>query len=105
MNTCPICQREMIPGPTVDEHHLIPKSRGNRDKRAYDKSNLVLIHKVCHSKIHHTFSEGELLATYHTIDELVNHPEMMKFIKWVSNKPPVFVAKNKDTKSRKRKRR
>lgn len=103
-NECPICGRIMIEGPTKDGHHLIPKTHGNRDKRAYKKGNLVLIHKICHRKIHHTFSEYELLTHYHTIDRLKSHPEMQKFIKWVQKKDPEFMSKHKDTKERKRKR-
>jgi len=41
---CPLCGRPLIRGDSVDEHHLIPKSQGGRDK--------YLIHKVCHQKIH-----------------------------------------------------
>ena len=92
-------------GHTIDEHHLIPKTHGNRNKQAYDKGNLVLIHKVCHSKIHHTFSEYDLTRYYHTIERLVEHPEMQKFIKWVRKKEPEFMDGHKDTKERKRKRR
>ena len=102
---CPICRREMIEGSTINEHHLIPKTHGIRDKRAYRKENLVLIHKVCHSKIHHTLSESELLNYYHTIERIVEHPEMQKFIVWVQKKEPTYVGKQKDTKNRKGKRR
>lgn len=101
---CPICQREMVEGPTIDWHHLVPKTHSNRNKRVHEKDNLVLIHKVCHSKIHHTFTETELLNYYNSIDRLVEHEEMQKFIKWVSKKDPEFMDKNKDTKNRKRKR-
>ena len=101
---CPICGREMVEGPTIDEHHLIPRTHGNRDKRAYRKENLVLIHKVCHSKIHHTFSETELLTYYHTPERIREHPEIQKFIKWVRKKDPEFMDKNKDTKERKNNR-
>ena len=94
----------MIEGHTIDEHHLIPKTHGNRNKDAHQKSNLVLIHKICHSKIHHTFSENELFSYYHTVERIVEHPEMVKFIKWVQKKPADFMDKNKDTKARKRKR-
>ena len=104
MNICPICGRELIPGPSIDRHHLLPKTRGNRDKRAYEDENLIIIHKVCHSKIHHTFSENDLFSHYHTIESIVNHPEIQKFINWVAKKEPEFYDGNKDTKNRKRKR-
>lgn len=101
---CPICNRELIDGPSVDEHHLLPKTHGNRDKKAYDKDNKVLLHKVCHMKIHHTFSENELFNFYHTVERIMQHPEIQKFIKWVRKKDPEFIDTHKDTKARKRKR-
>jgi len=103
--TCPICGRELVEGHTIDDHHLIPKTHGKRNKQAYDKDNLVTIHVVCHSKIHATFSETELLNYYHTIERLCEHIEIQKFVKWVSKKDPEFMDKNKDTKDRKKKRR
>ena len=102
---CPMCQRELVEGRTIDDHHLIPKTHGKRNKDAYSKDNLVTIHKVCHSKIHATFSEVELLNYYHTIERLLEHEEIQKFVKWVSKKTPTFMDKNKDTKDRKKKRR
>lgn len=102
---CSICNRVMVEGPTINEHHLVPKTHGNRDKRARERDNLVVIHKICHDKIHSTFSEYDLTNYYHTIDRLVEHSEMQKFIKWVRKKNPKFVDTHKDTKERKRKRR
>jgi len=104
MNICPICKREMVNGPTINDHHLIPRTHGNRNKTAYDKDNLVTIHVVCHDKIHHTFTETELLNYYHTVDRLVEHPEIQKFVKWVSKKDPEFIDRHKDTTARRRKR-
>lgn len=96
-SNCPLCDRLMVPGPSVDDHHLIPVSLGGKEK--------FPIHRICHSKIHHTFNERELEKIYHTWKVLRSHPEIQKFIKWVSKKDPEFKSKNKDTKSRKRKRR
>ena len=45
---CPLCGRPIVPGPSADEHHLVPRSQGGRDK--------TLVHRVCHRKIHATFS-------------------------------------------------
>lgn len=93
---CPICQRELITGNSIDEHHLIPKT--------FKGKETVTLHKICHQKIHHTFSERELLSYYHTIDRLCGHDEIKKFVKWVSKKDPEFYDRNKDTKARRRKR-
>ena len=55
---CPICNRMMIEGPSVDKHHFVPKSEGGVDT--------VFIHRVCHSKIHSLFTEKELAEEYNT---------------------------------------
>jgi hypothetical protein len=92
---CPICTRE-LGEVRVEEHHLIPKTFGGKEK--------VSIHKMCHQKIHATFSERELEKHYHTVERLVEHSEMQKFIKWISKKPLDYYDKNDDTKARKRRR-
>ena len=55
---CPLCGRELIRGDSVDEHHLIPRSQGGRDK--------YLIHKVCHQKIHQMIKPRELAKAFNT---------------------------------------
>ncbi len=93
---CCICGR-LLEGGTVEAHHLIPKT--------FKGTETVDIHKICHQKIHATFSERELQHYYHTPERLCEHEEMSKFIKWVAKKDVAFYDKNDDTKSRKKKRR
>lgn len=97
MNKCPICDRIIIPGPSSDGHHLVPKTFKGRE--------VIHLHKICHRKIHSVFSERDLFNYYHTIERIINHEEIKKFIKWVQKKDPEFYDNNKDTKERKRKRR
>ncbi len=92
---CSLCEREM-PNGSYTSHHLVPK--------AYKGQETVDLHKICHDKIHHTFSESELARFYHTIDRLLTHEEIIKFVKWVRKQDPYFYDKNKDTKGRRRKR-
>lgn len=89
---CPICQRQL--DENINEHHWIPKTFGGKET--------ATLHKICHSKIHHTFSERELLKYYHTPERILENVEMAKFVKWISKKPVNFVSKNKNSK-RKRK--
>ena len=77
---CPLCGREMIPGPSLNEHHLVPRSHGGTEK--------FLLHRVCHGKIHAVFSESELARSHHTFENLRSHPEIAEFIKWVRKQPP-----------------
>lgn len=97
MNTCPICNRPFGNESLIQFHHLIPKTFKGRDG--------INIHKICHQKIHATFSERELLNYYHTVERIVENEEISKFIKWVKNKHVDFYDKNDDTKQRHSKRR
>lgn len=83
---CPLCGREMRPGPTVNEHHLIPRMYGGTRRYA--------IHKVCHNKLHSVFSEAELARVYDTFEKLRTHPEIARFIKWVRKQDPEFMTKH-----------
>lgn len=95
-NPCPLCGRE-LGTINIDEHHLIPKTFKGRDTET--------IHKICHSKIHSTFTERELLNFYHTWGRIKEHSEIEKFIKWVRNKPSDFYSSNRDSTERNNKRR
>lgn len=91
--TCPICERELIPGISIDDHHLIPKTFRGKEK--------IILHKICHRKIHSVFTERELQHHYYTIERLREHEEIIKFVKWVSKKHPEFYDGSKETKQRK----
>ena len=84
MNICSICERP-IPDSQKDAHHLIPKSKGGKET--------TFLHRICHKHIHALFTEVELANRYHQIQILKEHPEMKKFIHWVSSKPPAFYEK------------
>ena len=79
---CPICEREMWKDHFVDKHHFVPKCRGGRETE--------WVHKVCHRKIHSVFTEKELEKKYNNAESVREHPEIQKFIKWVSKKDPDF---------------
>lgn len=93
---CPLCSR-LLGTINIDEHHLIPKTFKGKDTET--------IHKICHSKIHSTFTERELLNYYHTWERIKDHSEMIKFITWVQKKPVDFYSSNKDSTERNQKRR
>lgn len=83
---CPICDREMWKGPSIDKHHLIPKCKGGKETE--------YMHKICHRKIHSIWSEKELARDYNNPETIKEHEEMQKFIKWVKKKEPDFYDKN-----------
>ena len=80
---CQLCMRP-IPKSQRDAHHLIPKSRGG--------VSTVILHRLCHRQVHATLTESQLAKNYSTIDALITHPEIAKFIEWVSNKPTHIKA-------------
>ena len=82
MAMCPLCGRLLEPGASIDEHHLVPRSQGGKAK--------ALIHRICHRKIHATFSERELARDYSSWQALGAHPEIAAFVRWVAGKPPAF---------------
>ena len=86
---CLICRRELGDPKLTSKHHLLPRSQGGRN------TETILIHNICHQKIHSVFTEKELKRQYHTVEKLVAHPEMAKFIKWVAKKDANFYQRNK----------
>jgi 5-methylcytosine-specific restriction endonuclease McrA len=83
---CPLCGRPLVPGASVDEHHLVPRSEGGAAKE--------LVHRICHRKIHATFTEKELARDFSDWPALRSHPLIADFIRWVANKPPEFYRRN-----------
>jgi hypothetical protein len=83
---CPICDREMWVGKFIDKHHFLPKCKGGRETK--------WLHKVCHRKIHSIFTNTELAKEYNNPELVRSHPEIEKFIKWISKKDPNFYDKN-----------
>lgn len=95
-NNCCVCNRP-LEGGVVQAHHLIPKT--------FKGSETVDIHKICHRKIHATFTERELQKYYHTPERILESEHIQSFVKWVAKKPADFDSKTKETKERKGKRR
>ena len=90
---CPICQRKMIKGGNINQHHWMPKSKGGI-KQSY-------LHMICHDKIHSLWSIEELTLEFNNIDIISNHRYIKKFRKWVSKKPCDFYERNKKSNRRK----
>ncbi len=82
---CSLCGRNLVA--PFDKHHIVPKSKGGRQT--------VYLHKICHRKIHSLLSEAELKQVFNSIDKLKAHPEISKFIKWISNKPPSLYKRTR----------
>jgi 5-methylcytosine-specific restriction endonuclease McrA len=82
LGNCPLCARPLVAGPSVDEHHLLPKSQGGRET--------FTVHRICHRKIHATLGEKELARSFASWPALQAHPEIASFITWVQKKAPEY---------------
>lgn len=83
LGNCPLCERIMIKGPSVDEHHFIPKSKGGKEKE--------YLHKTCHRFIHAQFTESELFRIYNTPEKLLAVDTIQNYMKWLQKKDPEFI--------------
>ena len=81
-SVCPLCSRPLAE--PMNRHHLLPLSKGGKG------TPTLVMHKICHGKIHAVLNERELMTYYNTIERIRAHEEIAKFIKWVSKKPPEF---------------
>ena len=79
---CWLCGREM--GDIVEWHHPIPKSRGGKAREP--------VHPICHRTIHANFTNSDLEKRYSTVDALLAHDEIGRFVAWIAD----FNAPTKD---------
>ena len=85
---CPLCGRE-IPPELESRHHLTPKLKGGKH------GPIAVLHVICHGKIHSVLTEGELARDFNTIEKLLTHPEIAKFVRWVARRPPDYRSSNR----------
>jgi hypothetical protein len=89
---CPLCDRPMIPGPSLDQHHPVPKSRGGRET--------MTMHKTCHRAIHAMLTERELEEEFTDFAMLRAHPTLAQFVAWVRKRPPEYYDRTSWSKER-----
>ncbi len=94
---CPLCGRSLGDPARAERHHLVPRSRGGRET--------VLLHPVCHRKIHSLFTETEIARFYPSIAALRRHPEIREFVRWLAGKPPQFRVPTRAARGKRRRRR
>eukprot|EP00128_Syssomonas_multiformis_P017849 Colp12_sorted_trinity150504_noHs@22084 len=77
-------------------HHLIPKlvlkRMRNAGKAKVDVSKyLVEVCRPCHNELHRLFGHGELATYYHTIDSILQAPELQPFLLWKRKRERTLV--------------
>ena len=89
IDICSLCKRPIDEKSDGSKHHLIPKCKKGRN------TPTVLLHKICHNKIHSLFSPNDLKTQYNNIDELLKHDDIQTFVNWVKKKPNNFYQTTK----------
>ena len=86
---CEICGRDMVAGPSVNNHHWIPRLKGGKD------GPQSVIHRICHDKLHSIWSEVELARKFNNAAIIREADEMADFLKFLRNKSPDFYTHTK----------
>jgi len=82
---CATCGRTM----RLTFHHLIPRSQHRRKwcRRRFSKEERqrgIDVCRDCHSAFHRFASEGELARTLNTVEALLAHEQIGRFVRWVA---------------------
>lgn len=80
--TCWLCGRPFET--LIQWHHPVPRAKKGRDT--------VPVHPICHKAIHAGFTNAQLARLGDDIAAIRAHPEIARFVEWVSTKPPDFHA-------------
>lgn len=81
---CALCGRE---GVRLTEHHLVPKSQGRRRGVPIHALPTALLCPACHKFLHKTFSNAELETQYNSVDKLLAHEGVARFVAWLRKQP------------------
>lgn len=87
MQECTLCKREIG---ELTFHHLIPRKMHDKKyiKKMHPqldfKSHGIYVCKPCHQSIHLYISHRELASYYYSVDKLLQHKVLQKFISFNS---------------------
>lgn len=86
---CELCKRDEQ---VLTFHHLIPRTLHTNKwfKKNYTKEELSkginICKDDCHKEIHKYISEKEMGRSFNTIQKLLRHAKIKKYIKWLQDK-------------------
>src|SRR5262245_44934628 len=84
---CSLCERPFERA-RLTKHHCLPKQKGGTNE------DVELLCSQCHGVVHATYTNRTLAASYSTIEELRQAPELAPFLRWVRKQPPSRKKKN-----------
>lgn len=70
--------------------------------RSHGGKITVPMHRICHRTIHALLSERELAERYHTIEALLDHPGIRRFVAWVRKRPADYTDRSRWSRERRR---
>lgn len=85
----------LIAGPSIDTHHLLPRSHGGKIT--------VTLHRICHQAIDPTLSEAELARGFASIEALQQYPDLNRLIARVRKRPADYQDRSRWSRLRRRK--
>lgn len=65
----------------------MPRSQGRRRGVPVHDLPTVMLCGPCHKFLHRTFTNAELATDYPTVEALLSHPEVERFVRWVRTQP------------------
>jgi predicted dehydrogenase len=84
---CELCGRGDV---EITGHHLIPRMRHNkkirREYNALERNKTVQLCHPCHDQLHALFTEKELERDFNNLESLLAHPDVEKFVAWISKR-------------------
>jgi hypothetical protein len=94
--TCELCGRAAR---ELTRHHLIPRTRhkNKRNKKMFDRQEIhrtVDLCRPCHRHIHATLDNKTLEREYNTVEALLSHPDIGRFVAWIRDKPHGTVRRD-----------
>jgi len=82
---CELCEREN----ELTFHHLIPKSQHTNKwfKKNFTREEMAtginICKHDCHKYVHKSINEKELGRSFNTLEKLLRHPKIKKYIKYI----------------------
>jgi hypothetical protein len=85
---CELCGREEV---VLTFHHLIPRTlhSNKKFKKLYTREELcrgIEICTDCHRNIHNFITEKDMGRQYNTIEALMEHEKVKKFVNWIAKR-------------------
>jgi hypothetical protein len=92
---CPICKRSAPPS-AQEKHHTVPRSEGGKDT--------IIVCIDCGDMVHQIFTLKELKKEFNSVEKIVGHEGIQKWVKWINKKPDQFGISMKKKKARRRRK-